>query len=118
VRVLVADDNADAVWTLSTVLEDEGHKVRSVYSGSDVLPAVRDFKPDVVVLDIKMPGLSGYEVARTIQSRYGSSRPLLIGVSGHYKLGSDQVLARIVGFDHFFAKPYDPQAVLAALPKI
>jgi two-component system CheB/CheR fusion protein len=114
---VVADDDPDAVWTLSTVLEGEGHQVEGVHKGSDVLRAMREFRPDAVVLDIKMPGMSGYDVARVIHSQYGSRRPLLIGISGHYKLGADRVLAEIVGFDHFFAKPCDPSALLALLSR-
>jgi len=80
-----------------------------------VISAVRAFDPEAVLLDIKMPGMSGYEVARSIRTRYGDARPLLVAISGHYKQGSDRVLAEIVGFDHYFAKPCDPNALLALL---
>src|SRR5688572_344891 len=59
-RVLIADDNPDALLTLEALLDSEGYDVRSVNKGSDVLPALREFHPHAVVLDIKMPGLSGY----------------------------------------------------------
>jgi DNA-binding response OmpR family regulator len=117
VRVLVADDNRDAVLTLMALLDGEGHQVRGVLQGSEVLSAVRDFDPDAVLLDIKMPGVSGYEVARKIRSKYGKARPRLIAISGHYKQGSDRVLAEIVGFDDHVAKPYDPRALLALLAR-
>lgn len=116
-RVLIADDNRDAVLTLMALLGDEGHQVRGVFQGSDVLPAIRDFDPDAVLLDIKMPGLSGYDVARKIRSKYGEARPRLIAISGHYKLGADRVLAEIVGFNHHVGKPYDPRALLALLAR-
>lgn len=67
---------------------------------------VLDFDPDVVILDIDMPGLSGWEVARTIRARRGNDRPLLIGVSGEYKQGSDRILSSILGFNHYLLKPY------------
>jgi DNA-binding response OmpR family regulator len=114
-RVLVADDDRDTVLTLMMVLRDEGHDVRGVYRGSDVLIAVNAFDPDAVLLDINMPGLSGYEVARLIRSKYGDSRPLLIAISGVYKQGADRVLAEIAGFNHHIAKPYDTGSLLTLL---
>jgi CheY-like chemotaxis protein len=116
-RILVADDNRDAVLSLILLLDDEGHQVHGVHRGDEVMPALHAFKPDAVLLDIKMPGLSGYDVARQIRSRYGERGPLLIAVSGHYKKGSDHLLAEIVGFDHYVDKPYQP-AVLLSLLKI
>lgn len=114
-RVLVADDNRDAVSMLSAILYDEGHEVEGVYAGGDVMPAIQQFDPDAVVLDIKMPGYSGYDLARMIRSRYGAARPLLIAISGHFKKGSDRVLAQLVGFDYFFPKPCDPDALVRLL---
>jgi two-component system, OmpR family, response regulator len=113
-RVLLADDNRDAALTLSSLLGDEGHVVEEVYTGSDVLPAMQSFKPDAVLLDIKMPGLSGYDVARQIRRRYGVL-PLLIAISGHYKQTSDELLCEIAGFDYHVPKPCDPNALLALL---
>lgn len=113
-RILVADDNRDAVSMLEALLYDEGHVVDAVYKGTDVMPAMRVFDPDAVLLDIKMPGMSGYDIARLIRERWGT-RPLLIAISGHFKKGPDQILAQIAGFDHFFPKPYDPNALLAVL---
>jgi CheY-like chemotaxis protein len=113
-RVLVADDNKDAVASLMLLLKEDGHEVRGVYSGPAVLDKVRDFGPDVVLLDIGMPHVSGYEVARALRERYASARPLLIAITGHSK-ASDRTLAQLAGFDHHFAKPYDPNALLALL---
>jgi len=76
---------------------------------------VLDFDPDVVLLDIAMPDLSGWEVARTIRARRGAERPLLIGISGEYKQGADKVLAQILGFNHYLLKPYAPSDLLALL---
>ncbi|TMH71523.1 MAG: response regulator [Betaproteobacteria bacterium] len=113
-RVLVADDDKDAVASLMLLLQEEGHEVRGVYSGLAVLDKVRDFGPDVVLLDIGMPHISGYEVARALRERYASARPLLIAITGHSK-PTDRTLAQLAGFDHHFAKPYDPKALLALL---
>jgi DNA-binding response OmpR family regulator len=112
-RVLIADDDRDTVLTLAMVLRDEGHEVRGVYSGVDVLRAVRQFAPHAVVVDINMPDLSGYDVARAIRTRNGNV--LLIAISGVYKRDPDKILAGIVGFDHFLPKPYQASDVLKLL---
>jgi two-component system, chemotaxis family, CheB/CheR fusion protein len=97
------------------LLREEGHEVRSVSSGRRVMGAVIDFDPDVVLLDIAMPGLSGWEVARTIRDRRGAERPMIIGVSGEYIRGPDRILAQILGFQHYLVKPYAPADLLALL---
>ena len=114
-RVIVVDDERDSVATLTLLLTEEGHEVCGLQRGSEVLRAVADFRPDAVLLDIAMPDMSGYEVARKIRSRYGEVKPMLIAISGRYKQESDKLLARTVGFDHHVAKPYDPNELLALL---
>jgi CheY-like chemotaxis protein len=113
-RILVADDDRDAVASLVLLLRHEGHEVRGVFTGHDVLDKVRDFGPDVVLLDIGMPHISGYEVARALRERYASARPVLIAVTGRDQPG-DRNLAQLAGFDHHVVKPYDPNALLALL---
>lgn len=68
-----------------------------------------------MLLDIAMPELSGWEVARTIRARRGADRPLLIGIRGEYRQGADRVLAQTLGFDHYLVKPYAPADLLALL---
>jgi DNA-binding response OmpR family regulator len=114
-RIVIADDDRDSVLTLTMLLREEGHDVRGVYSGRHVMGHVVDFDPDVVLLDIAMPELSGWEVARAIRARRGAERPLLIGISGEYKQGADRVLAEILGFNHYLLKPYPPAELLALL---
>jgi len=116
-RVLVADDDQDTVVTLTVLLQDEGYEVQGVYTGRNVMGAILDFAPDAVILDINLPDLSGWEVARRIRDRRGP-QPLLIGISGHYKKGADKVLAHISGFDHYLVKPYDPKMIFAALDEL
>ena len=113
-RVIVADDDRDAVLTLAALLESEGHEVREVYRGSEVLRLVRDFDPDVALIDISMPGMTGYDVAREIRQIFGAPRPTLIAVTG-WKKTSDRILAQLAGFDHHLAKPFEPQALLDLL---
>lgn len=113
-RILVADDDRDAVMSLLELLRDEGYEVRGVHTGLDVLDSVRNFAPDAVLLDIGMPHITGYEVARELRIRYASARPLLIAVTGRNQPG-DRNLSQLAGFDHHVAKPYDPSALLGLL---
>ena len=116
-RIVVADDDRDAVLTLAAVLQHEGHEVREVYRGSEVLRMVREFDPDAALIDISMPGMTGYDVAREIRQIFGTPRPKLIAVTG-WKKTSDRILAQIAGFDHHLAKPFEPDALLALLAQV
>lgn len=113
-RIVVADDDKDAVLTLATVLRHEGHEVREVYRGDAVLHLIPEFSADVVFLDIGMPGMSGYEVARTLRERLGPDCPLLVAITAWAKT-SERLLGEIVGFDHYFTKPYETRDLLAVL---
>jgi DNA-binding response OmpR family regulator len=115
VRILVADDDRDSVLTLMMLLRDEGHEVRGVYDGKQALAAAFEFEPHAVLLDIALPDLSGWEVARRIRQRATRKGPMLIGVSGEYKQGADRILSEIIGFDHYVLKPYDVNSLLGLL---
>jgi len=114
-RVLVVDDERDTVLTLLELLRDEGHETRGLYRGTDAIAAMQSFDPDVVLVDIAMPDMSGWDVAREIRANCGASRPLLIAISGLYKQSADQILGKLAGFNHYIAKPYDPSVLLAML---
>jgi CheY-like chemotaxis protein len=114
-RILIADDERDTVLTLMMLLRDEGYEVRGVYSGRQVLDAVQGFDPDVLLLDIAMPDLSGWEVARTIRTHPDGKRRMLIGISGEYRNSVDKLLSTVVGFDHYLLKPCSPNAITALL---
>ena len=116
-RILVADDDADAVLSLSALLREEGYCVRGVHHGAEVLDAVFNFAPDVVLLDIGMPKMSGYDVARTLRERYGSARPVLIAITGRAG-AADRQQARAAGFEHHIAKPYEPEALLKLIGRL
>jgi len=113
-RVLVADDDRDGVAMLAWVLTQEGFSVREVYRGDAVLGRVREFSPDAIVLDIGMPGMTGYDVARELKARYGDGCPLLIAVTGWAK-DTDKVQGQMVGFEHYLTKPYDPNDLVSLL---
>ena len=111
-RIIVADDDRDQVLTLEALLRDEGHEVRALHRGKDVVRTVAEFGADVVVVDIKLPDASGFEIAEQIRKQHGEARPLLIAISGVYKKAPDRILAEIVGFDHLLTKPFEFDALL------
>ena len=115
-RVLIADDDQDMVLSVQLLLRKESYETRGVFRGNEVLNAIWDFSPDVVLLDIGMPHMSGYEVARTLRERYGSARPVLIALTGHAGI-ADKRLAHLAGIDHHISKPYDPPVLLALLSR-
>ena len=117
-RVLIVDDERDIVLTLSALLVDEGYEVRGVYKGIDALDAMRDFDPDVLLVDLALPDMTGWDVARQIRTRYGDDRHKLISITGRYKQGSDRVLGQLAGFNHAMDKPCDPRALVRLLEKI
>ena len=113
-RILVADDDTDGVLSLTALLREEGYAVRGVHRGAEVLQAIFHFAPDVVLLDIGMPQMTGYEVARVLRERYGSARPVLIALTG-LTGEADRQQARAAGFEHYVAKPYEPRALLSLI---
>jgi DNA-binding response OmpR family regulator len=114
-RVLVADDERDTVLMLAAILRDEGHEVHTVMRGDEVLDLDRLVRPDVVILDVEMPGMSGYSVAREIRSHRGMAAPLLIAMSGKWTGKEEQLLAEHVGFDHYLLKPCEPSELILLL---
>jgi CheY-like chemotaxis protein len=116
-RVLIADDDRDGTATLLMLLELEGYVVRAVHGGQEALDQAREFKPDVVLLDIGMPKITGYEAARRLRQRYGDECPVLIAITG-WKQASDKILASLAGFDHHVAKPYEPTALISLLARV
>jgi CheY-like chemotaxis protein len=113
-RILVADDNKDGTEMLGYLLEHEGHEVAVANDGHEALETAREFKPDVALLDISMPGLNGYDVAARLRDVPSSARPLLIALSG---LGQaeDKTQAADAGFNHHFTKPVDMNALLGVI---
>ena len=115
-RVVIADDERDTVDTFAALLRDAGHNVYSVYTGKQVLPTVRVVRPDAIIIDIAICGMSGYAVAQEIRHSFVDlRRPLLIGISGLWNDGPDKLIARQVGFDHYLDKPCDPNELLDLL---
>jgi PAS domain S-box-containing protein len=108
-RILVVDDNRDAAESLSMLLHARGHDVRVAYDGLEAVGAAIAFQPDVVLLDIGLPKLYGYDAARRIRDARGND-VLLIAVTG-WGQEEDRRRAKEAGFDHHLTKPVDPEAI-------
>ena len=108
------DDNQDHVVSLAALLEAMGHEVRAEYDGGAALDAVADYRPHVVILDIGLPVLDGYEVARCLRAAYPDRSLLLIALTGYGQARNGQY-AREAGFDSFMIKPPDIRALNAML---
>jgi CheY-like chemotaxis protein len=112
VRVLVADDNRDAADALCRLLALSGYEARAAYDGAEAVELCESFRPRAAVLDIGMPGRSGYDVARQLRALCGRGLKL-IALTG-WGSEADVQRAREAGFDHHLTKPVDP-AVLGEL---
>jgi DNA-binding response OmpR family regulator len=117
-RIVVADDDRDTANTFALLLKDEGHDVHTVLRGDEVLELCRLIRPDAVILDVNMPGMSGYAIARELHDRHGTLAPLLIAISGAWTKSSDRSLGRSVGFDHYLLKPCDPRELIPLLESL
>jgi len=113
-RVLIVDDNVDAALSLSLVIDGLGMQHREAHSGVDALEIADAFLPQVVLLDIGMPGMDGYEVARNLRSNPHLAGTMLVAVSG-WNEEKDRRHGRAAGFHHHFAKPVDIEALTALL---
>jgi CheY-like chemotaxis protein len=109
-RVLVVDDNVDHADSLATLLRLDGHEVHTAYDGQEAIDAFRAVHPDVVLLDIGMPGLNGYETARQIRELGGAPGIKLIALSG-WGQQRDRQLSESAGFDHHLVKPVESAAL-------
>jgi CheY-like chemotaxis protein len=103
-RVMIVDDSVDGAESMSVLLEMLGHEVRVLYDGASAISAAPDFKPEVVILDIGLPDLDGYHVARALRSQPETAGALLIALTG-YGQESDRQRTRAAGFDHHLVKP-------------
>jgi len=113
-RVLIADDNTDAAESLSRLLQMAGHVTHTVGDGAAALAACAGFKPQVALLDIGMPGLSGYEVAQRLRADPANAGLLLVALTG-WGFDHNRQQATQAGFDLYFTKPIDPDALLQLL---
>lgn len=106
-RVLVVDDNVDTAESLLTLLEVCGHEVRAVHTGADAVRVAGEFRPDAVLLDIGLPDVDGFEVARRLRAAPEHRDALLVAATG-FNRPRDRDRATEAGFDCYLVKPFDP----------
>ncbi|MGI8982684.1 MAG: response regulator [Pirellulaceae bacterium] len=105
-NVVVVDDNIDSAESLAKLMRVQGHSVRVAFEGPSALEMIQNDKPDIVILDLGLPGISGYDVARILRQQAGGQDLLLVAVSG-YGREEDRLHSREAGFDHHFTKPVE-----------
>jgi PAS domain S-box-containing protein len=116
-RILVVDDNWDAAQSLGMLLKIMGHEVRTAYDGAGGLEVVRTFRPDVALLDIGMPGMNGYELARRLRAQDDLRGMILVAVTG-WGQEEDRLRSREAGFDLHLTKPADLAALEGLLSSL
>jgi PAS domain S-box-containing protein len=113
-RVLIVDDNVDAAESIAILLEAAGFSVRCVYDGVSALSVASSYNPSVIVLDIGLPDITGYEVAKRLRAQPEFARTPIVAVTG-YGQESDRAQSRAAGIDHHMTKPVDPDALRSVL---
>jgi CheY-like chemotaxis protein len=109
-RILVVDDNRDAAGSLSMLLELKGHEVRIAYDGENALQLAENFRPHIVLLDLGMPKMNGYETCRRIRDQAWGAQMTLIAVTG-WGQEDDRRKSTAAGFDGHLVKPVDPETL-------
>jgi len=112
--VLVVDDNVDAADSLGWLLRLSGHNTKIAYDGPGAIEAALAFRPQALILDLGLPGLDGYHVARRLRQEPSVQSALFVALSG-YGRDEDQRRSSEAGFDHHFIKPVDVNCLLEVL---
>jgi CheY-like chemotaxis protein len=115
VRVLVVEDDRDTAELMTTLLGLWGHRAFSTCDGAEAVAVSGRWSPDVVLLDLALPGMDGYEVARQIR-RHGGKQPVIVCISGYGQ--DDDRRSRAAGCDHHFLKPADPDELRRLLQAV
>jgi len=113
-RILIVDDNQDGADSLAMVLKMMGNDARTAYDGKEGVELAEEFRPEVVLFDIGMPKLNGYEACRLIRKQPWGRKVIVIAVTG-WGQDDDRQRSHDAGFDHHMVKPVDPQAVMKML---
>jgi signal transduction histidine kinase len=116
-RVLIVDDNVDAARTMADALDLAGYDTRVSFDGPAALDASASFEPDAVLLDLGLPLMDGYEVARELMAGPSDRRPILVALTGYGQL-SDQERTRTAGFNSHLVKPIDPPQLITVLERL
>jgi CheY-like chemotaxis protein len=116
-RILVVDDNRDSADTLAMLLKSLGADVHTAYDGASALESIRICRPTIVLLDLGLPGIDGYEVARRVRSDAPTSELCMVALTG-WGQDEDRRRTREAGFDHHLVKPVDLSALQALLASL
>src|SRR5207237_938210 len=116
-RVLVVDDNVDAAESLAILMRMHGHEVHCAHDGATALTVAAAVRPELILLDIGMPGMDGCEVARRLRADDGLSDAWLVAVTGYGQEG-DRVRSRAAGFDEHFVKPLTSRTLREILARV
>jgi len=116
-RILIADDNEDSATSLAMMLELMGNEIRTSHDGLEAVESAADFRPDVILLDIGMPKLNGYEACRRIRKQPWSEKTVLIALTG-WGQDDDRRRSHEAGFDHHLVKPVDPATLQKLLKEL
>lgn len=116
-RVLIVDDNQDAAITLSIMMSMLGHVTKTAFDGPEALVVAEDFHPDIVLLDIGLPTLSGYEVCRALRARHDDPPFVIVAVSG-WGQSDDRRKSSEAGFDAHLVKPVAPELLFRTLREL
>jgi DNA-binding NarL/FixJ family response regulator len=115
--ILVVDDNEEFRSFVIELLENVGYETNELASGAAVLSTVAEERPAVVLLDVRLPGLNGYEVCRELRNRYGSSIAIVF-ISGERTEAFDRAAGLLIGADDYLAKPVDPSELIARITRL
>lgn len=115
-RILIADDNENIRDALTYLLEDEGYEILQAMNGAEALALVRERRPDILFLDIMMPGINGYDVCRSIKSdpQVRGTYVIMLTAKGQ---AAEQERGKAVGADDYIVKPFSPMEILSIVRK-
>jgi CheY-like chemotaxis protein len=109
-RILIVDDNLDACETLAMMLELLGQQTRQAHEGTGALRAAQEYQPELIFMDIGLPGLTGHEVAERMRGELGMKDTYIVALSG-YGTEEDRRKSLFAGFDNHYVKPLDPSVL-------
>jgi two-component system alkaline phosphatase synthesis response regulator PhoP len=115
-KILIADDNDNIREALTSILEDEGHTLWIAKNGAEALRKVREIVPDILILDVMMPEMSGYEVCRAVKSDPNLKKTFILMLSAKGQ-ASEQEQGKECGADEYLVKPFSPSEILTRIKK-
>jgi two-component system, OmpR family, alkaline phosphatase synthesis response regulator PhoP len=116
-KILIADDNENIREALTYLLEDEGYQLRLAKDGADTLQQVKEFRPDIILLDIMMPEVNGYDVCRAVKSDPSLQKTYVIMLTAKGQV-AEQERGKEVGADEYVVKPFSPMDILSKIKHV